>query len=589
MRYIEIARDNVKNRGIIIEESLLSEEIEKAKERGEELYYTVWSFDESLKEHFKIYQTIRSYRGKAFLNYIIFDIDKGADTDEFVLRRAQELTRRLEQDWDIRPEELRIYYSGSGYHLYMPDYFKFEPSEAIRHEVKNTMKEYFPEVDLSIYGATGLIRAPYALNRKTNRFKVPLSAKELFGLEADTIIRLAESNDERDVAEMEPAERDFSSYIVKATVEREALHYRDEPTRIVTCMQHLYNKGAINGSRHNEAMRLTSAYRRQGVVKNAILNLLVEWAPSLEKYELERIVNNVFDKGYQYGCNDYIMSKFCDDKCIFYTHKNYTVNITQPDEWEALLIDHAVNLPFKKFIDLNEVLQLDSPYRIYEGEMVVLFGDTKIGKSTLGQNIMIGTPHMKWLLLPLENGKLLDGRRLIQMSYGWTKEETWNQLSKFGKGIIQKINHIKVSDSSITMKDLQKLIINSEADAVMIDTADQIRVFNDNGREVIDYTTKTEAIAIGIRDIARVTGKIIMIIHHIAKAKGEDEEGRRKAMTIHSLKGSSALEQKADKVISIEGNRDETSRIIRSLGARDESPFKRLVTFNTDTFRLELE
>ena len=120
------------------------------------------------------------------------------------MRRAQEFARRLTQDWDVRPEELRIYYSGSGYHLYMPNYFKFEPSEVIRQEVKNTLKEHFPEADLSIYGATGLIRAPYSLNRKTNRYTIPLSASELFNLKSEEIILLAESNETReDIPERE--------------------------------------------------------------------------------------------------------------------------------------------------------------------------------------------------------------------------------------------------------------------------------------------------------------------------------------------------------------------------------------------------
>ena len=588
MKYIEIAQGGVKHRGVIIPEDELSEKVEENRLLKDELYYTVWTFDDALAEHFKLYKTIRSFRGKASLNYVIFDIDKGTDTDEFVLRRTQEFVRRLQQDWDVRPEELRIYYSGSGYHLYMPNYFKFEESEAIRQEVKNTLKEHFPEVDLSIYGATGLIRAPYSLNRKTNRYKIPLDAKELFSLTAEEIIKFAESSELRDVENMEDGERDFSNYIVKAIVEREALHYRDEPTKIVTCMQHLFNKGGTNGTRHIEAMRLTSAWRRQGVPKGAIQNLIIEWAPSMEKYEIERIVNNVFDAGYKYGCNDHVMSKYCDAKCIYYINKNYTLNITMPDELESKLIENAVNMPFKKFIDLETVLGLDNPFRIYEGELVVLAGDTKIGKSTLAQNIVCNTPHIKWLVLPLENGELLDGRRYLQIAYGWTKAETYENLTKFGKGLIQKINHVKFSESSITLADLQKLIMDSEADAILIDTVDQIRVVDKNGRETEEYTAKTNALALGLTDIKRTTGKTIIVVHHTSKHGTEDSDGRRKKLTIHGLKGASAIEQKANTVIAIEGERDEEERLISSLGARDESPFKKLVRFNKSTFRLEV-
>jgi len=586
MNFIEIAEGGVRHRGIIIKEDKLQSKIDIAQKNKAELYYTVWTFDNQLKEHFKHYQTIRSFRGKASLNYIIFDIDKGQDTDDFVLRRTQEFVRRLTQDWDIRPEELRIYYSGSGYHVYMPNYFKFEPSEVIKQEVKNTLKEHFPETDLSIYGATGLIRAPYSLNKKTNRYKIPLTPQELFSSKSEQIILLAGSNETREeIPEMEEAERDFTQYVVKATVERESVYYRDEPTKVVTCMQHLFNKGATSGTRHIEGMRLISVWRRQGVPKAAVNNLMALWATSMEKYELERMVNDIFDKGYRYGCNDHVMAKYCDQKCIFYIHKNYTAEVTQPDELEALLIDHAVNLPTKKFIDLDQMFKLPDPYRIYEGEMVVLCGDTKIGKSTLAQNIVANNAHIKWLYLPLEDGKILDGRRLVQIAHDMTKEDVMEHLATHGKGLIQKINHVDMLDTNVTLDNIRKVTTGSgvDYDAVVIDTADQVGTDSKG-----NYTDVTEKLAIGFRNLARTTGKIILIVHHISKRAGEDVDGHRKKLTIHGLKGASSMEQKADKVIAIEGNRDDAERLVSSLGARDESPFKKTVIFNKNTFRLEL-
>ena len=437
MTYIEIAERDVKHRGIIILKDELSDRINKARENDAELYYTVWDFDEKILDHFRVMKSIRSYRGLRSLEYLIFDIDKKEDTDEFVLRRAQEFVRRLEQDWDVKPEELRIFYSGRGYHIYMPNYFKFEQSEVIMNEVKNTLKEYFPEVDLSIYGATGLIRAPYSLNVKSGRYKIPLTPKELFGSTVDDIMILAESNDYRSIEPPEEVNRDFSSYIMRAVVEREAVNYRDEPTKVVTCMQHLYNKGGTNGTRHQEGMRMISTWRRMGVPKDAIFELMKKWAPTLEEYEMERMVNNIFDKGYRYGCNDAVMSKYCDPKCVYYMHKNYTANISEADELDNLLVDHSVNLPFKKYIDLDKIFDLPKTYRIYEGEMVVFWGDTKIGKSTLVQNIVVNTPNLNWLYLPLENGKILDIRRMVQIAYGLSKEEV-HEYYKVNKGLVRE-------------------------------------------------------------------------------------------------------------------------------------------------------
>lgn len=582
--YIEIAEGSVKNRGTIIEKDELPVKINRARELDQELYHTVWDFTKEILEHFKVMKSIRSYRGIKKLEYVIFDIDKKEDTDEFVLRRAQEFVRRLQQDWDVRPEELRIFYSGRGYHIYMPDYFKFEESEIIIQEVRNTIAEYFPEVDLAIYQPTALIRAPYSLNKKSGRYKVPLTSQEFFGLEAKDIMQLAESNDYRPMEPLEEMERDFSSLIVKAKVEREALNYRDEPTKVVTCMQHLFNKGGTSGTRHQEGMRMISTWRRQGVPKEGIFTMMKQWAPSLEEYEMQKMVNNIFDKGYRYSCNDVVMSKYCDPKCIFYTHKNYTANVAEAEDMDNILADHAINLPFKKFIDLDKIFHFPKLYRIYEGEMVVFWGDTKIGKSTLVQNIVVGTPHLKWLYLPLENGKLLDGRRMVQIAAGINKEQVHEYyLTK--KGLFREYcGHIRMADTSLSIEDLTKVYTSGEYNGVVIDTIDQMLV----PPKVVGYTEKTEHLAIGFRNFARDTKAITLLIHHISKSASEDQEGRRKNIGAHSGKGSSAIEQKADKVISIEGERDMSMRKIRSQLARDEAPFEQLVYFHKDTFRLQI-
>ncbi|WP_448506362.1 AAA family ATPase [Immundisolibacter sp.] len=584
MYYIEIAEGSVKNRGIIIEKDELSNRINRARELNQELYYTVWDFTKEILEHFKVMKSIRSYKGIKHLEYIIFDIDKKEDTDEFVLRRAQEFVRRLQQDWDIRSEELRIFYSGRGYHIYMPNYFKFEESEVIIQEVKNTISEYFPEVDLAIYQPTSLIRAPYSLNAKSGRYKIPLTPQEFFGLEAADIMKLAESNEYRSMEPPEEFERDFSNYIIKAKVEREAVNYRDEPTKIVTCMQHLYNKGGTNGTRHQEGMRMISTWRRMGVPKNAIYELMKKWAPTLEEYEMQKMVNNVFDKGYRYGCSDVVMSKYCDPKCIYYTHKNYTANVAEAEDVDNLLADHAINLPFKKYIDLDKIFNFPRSYRIYEGEMCTFWGDTKVGKSTLVQNIVVGTPHIKWLYLPLENGKLLDARRLVQIAAGLNKDQIY-EYYKINKGLYREYcGHIHLLDTSMDLEDLTKVYTSGDYNGIVVDTIDQMLVPS----KIIGYTEKTEHLAIGFRNFARDTKAITLLIHHVSKSASEDSEGRRKNMGAHSGKGSSAIEQKSDKVISIEGERDASIRKIKSQLARDESPFEALVDFHKDTFRLQL-
>jgi RecA-family ATPase len=229
------------------------------------------------------------------------------------------------------------------------------------------------------------------------------------------------------------------------------------------------------------------------------------------------------------------------------------------------------------------VFNLDSSYKVYDGELVVFFGDTKLGKSMILQNIIVAYPNYKFLLLSLENGKILDSRRMLQIAHGLSKEAVMEYYQDGKKGLAEAISHVKFIDTSVHINELGKIVAQSECDIVCIDTVDQLGT--DTHQD--NYTGRTEELTMKLRELTRNTKKTVIVIHHISKHSSENEKGQSKPLTIHSGKGSSALEQKADKVIGIEGEREGIIRTIRSLGARDEMEFITQLKFNKVTFKLE--
>lgn len=140
----------------------------------------------------KLYKTVKGYTGTIWLDNITIDIDKGKSSDDEVLYRTQIFVERLEEDWKLDRNEIRIWYSGRGFHLVFPDIFRFEPSNYISEEVKATLTKYFPEMDSMPLMKTGLIRVGFSYNSKTKRYKTPLSSAELFGCTIEEIIKLSE-------------------------------------------------------------------------------------------------------------------------------------------------------------------------------------------------------------------------------------------------------------------------------------------------------------------------------------------------------------------------------------------------------------
>jgi replicative DNA helicase len=80
---------------------------------------------------------------------------------------------------------------------------------------------------------------------------------------------------------------------------------------------------------------------------------------------------------------------------------------------------------------------------------------------------------------------------------------------------------------------------------------------------------------------------IVIAISHISKgASYRLKEGHE--LDVHSAKGNSVIEQKADKIIAFESDRDnEDIRRITAIGSRDESSFKLILNFDYNTFNFK--
>ena len=91
-----------------------------------------------------------------------------------------------------------------------------------------------------------------------------------------------------------------------------------------------------------------------------------------------------------------------------------------------------------------------------------------------------------------------------------------------------------------------------------------------------------DVIVNSLKQIANQMDVIFIGISHISKGASYG------ALNVHSAKGSSAIEQKADKIIGIIGDRDSSSRrIVKSLASRDEDGFEITCHFDHNIFQFK--
>lgn len=582
-RFIRVAFGPLQDgtRGEIAKVSDLGKYIPQARTKGLSLFRSYYRFDAEMVQHFDLNKSAKGFKGKAYVDRIKFDIDRGKETDQQVLERARAFVKRLSDDYPVPQTHIRTFFSGSGYHIEIPDIFGFEPSEGLALVVSNTFKDLFPEAD-NIYDKLRLLRVANTINEKTNLFKVPLTMDEFYQLGWVAIHLLAATPrptfafpDKEDIG---VPMKDLIKHPGGEKPVEGKVTVGYQPTSVITCVQNMFNEGAIEGSRHAKILRIASAWRRQGMPYEAALSAVKDWAPGMSVAEVRKVTQQSYEQGYSYSCNDPLMSKFCDTKCMFYNNKDFNLGKVDAKQMETEYVKFLRTDFSASSLNLANIYNLNDDFWMYPGEFITVWGDTGVGKSAWVQNI-IGKTKLKTLVLSLENHQHLFFRRQIQIAHHMTKQAVNEHYKLHTNNLSKAISHINVITTSPKLNNLKRIIIEEAPQLVVVDTLDGVIV---DGAK--DDNAATQSLATTMKAIAQQLGIIIMGVHHISKNAAQDQDGKLRDLTIHSGKGSSSMEQKADKVIVIEGDRDKDFRRIKSLKARDEAPFLIKTVFDKETF-----
>ena len=580
-KYVEVAAGGVSSRGAICK----ADELAKYLKPNMELYRSMYRLDDSAIEHFQNNRTIRSYDGTFQLDRLTFDIDKGKNSKDKFMNDIRYFLHLLE-DKGADSTIIRVWFSGRGFHVEIPDLYGFEVSKRTPEIVKRTINKEFGKLADNIYDYARLIRVGYSYNMKSKLYKTPIKIWEVHNLNYDEIMALSGEFVREDfkhdyMYEIEPIWNDnVVSLDTKVVVEKVPKTTNTNYNGHVTCVQKM-SDNVVEGRRHNLLLRMVSAWYRKGISKDGCYALAKTYIPTLEYHELVRSVDYVIDKGYRYGCNDPIMAEFCEQKCMFYKRKDYTLDVISPDDMSTRFAQF-VNTDFtKSSFNLKDIYDISYNYTFYPGELAILIGDTGLGKTAWLQNLVVATPNLKCLYLSLEVHDHLIYRRFMQIANGISKDDVIELHSvdkdEDLKKAILPIEHINIMTTAPEIGSMKQLIIDLAPRIVVIDTIDVIK-----SNYVNDPFNKMEKIVNELKQLAVQESIIIIGVSHISK--GASFEPR---LSVHSAKGNSVIEQKADKVIGIMGERESTRRIVKALKSRDESRFQMAFTFDYDTFRFK--
>lgn len=555
---------------------------------GIPLYRSVFLYNNDAVDFVNSKNSIRGYYGSRAIDNILIDIDREQNTDEFTLKKCQAIVYQLVDEMDLQTHSFRVYFSGSGYHIVIPNsVFNFPTCEELPFMVKETMMKLFPDIDPMVYVRTSLYRVAHTVNKKTGLYKVPLTYAEIMNSTWQKIHDLAKTPRlEFPYTEL-VGEGEFEQYIVKSSPIKRPMGKVSEPTKVVSCVQRMYNIGPQQGNRHKTLLRIVSHLRRSGVPSSAAKAALVEWNDgSLNENEVITQVEYAYNKGYQFGCQDELMSEHCNPKCIHYKRKDYKVEISDHVDLQTQLSERLTTDFTGKSYNLGKALGVDKDCIFYPGDLITIFGPTGSSKTTLAHNIALGYDHLNdridtslqvpTLYLSLELAGWYMHRRSLQIAANQSKESVSKDYNKIYPLVADKLAHITVQTVSPTLEQIQNKIKELQPALVIVDYIDLV----ETPPSVKGEYEQIKYISHGLSNMAVNNDLIILQVSQVSR-----EYSRNEVLDLYAGKGSGAIENASRKVIGLNGQADSTAKSVELFKNTDGELFKTEVEW-TPSFRL---
>ena len=539
---------------------------------GESMYMSVYDFTEDYVEYVKEKKSVSGYSGSVSISKLFFDIDMGKGTENMCLTKARNLVDELVNGWDLDPQYIQPWFSGKGFHIITPDFFGFGVGSDVPDKVKNTLTHYFKDIDPVVYDTVRLLRMGNSKHEKTGLYKIPLTMNELMNFSYSDIQDIAKQKRDNPrflvnwsgfVAENEDKiieKQTFETPKHTASFERTAT----DSTCYMTCCQKMYNQGPVKGERHTTLLRLGSWLKRTGMTESVAVKILLEWGSgeisdpntSFNETEITKIIRNVYDKGYTYWCSDVLMSKYCEEKCVYFQNRENHVAFKNNEQVSNEFIDWFTGFNYDNSVDIGTFCGSHVPWWANPKELIVVSGDSGAGKSAFMQILMLKS-GLRTAYYQMEMGEELDRLRFNKMYFQMDDEQLKDHFKGMNRQELmdsQKVfDEIYFKSAAPSIDFIKKEVAMFEPKIIVIDTMDMI---NSRARSRLD---QQRDIVIKLKRLAIETDSIVFAIAHKTKSSS-DVHSEFYNNSNNAIAGDGAIFQKSDKILFVTTPRGQGSR-----------------------------
>tara|TARA_R100001443_G_C3363400_1_gene179546 strand:- start:7242 stop:9020 length:1779 start_codon:yes stop_codon:yes gene_type:complete len=573
--YVEIAIGGPQFRGQLIEKSKLINYIKPETP----LFRSVYLYTKEAAEYAEKNNGLKNYFGERSIDWILLDIDKADNSDEYTLNKARGILVRLEDMGVDVKWSTQSYFSGSGYHIAVHNsVFNFPSSDNLHYLVKGTLKSLFgDEIDSSIYMRTGIYRVQHTINKKTNLHKIPLTWDDVMHKDCKEIQEMAKEP-RLDFAYSElVGNGELEDKIINRAPRMTQIRKVVEPRDVIPCVQEMLTNGPQEGCRNQTLIRIASHFFRHGIPSEYAKTAILHWNNnSLNENSVIEKVEYVYNRGYRFGCKDEIMEKHCKTRCIYFKRKDYLVDVMSSDDLQEKL-EERMSADFNgRSIPIADMLGVEeSDTEIYPGELVTIFGPTGSSKTTLAQCIALGVDFANddinpdWqiptLYLSLELSAWYMHRRNMQIVSGLTKDYVNNNPKEVYGDIKDKLNHMVIQTIPPTLEQIQAKVKELRPALVVVDYIDLV----ETPPHIRGEYEQIKYISHSLSSMAVNNDLIIIQVSQVSR-----EYSRNEVLDLYAGKGSGAIENASRKVIGLNGQSNSPNKTLEVLKNTDGELFK---------------
>lgn len=487
-------------------------------------------------------------------------------------QNAIELCHRLVDNYNIDPDNIACYFSGSkGFHVVLPLDREINPNE-----FKQAVMKIGGDLNLdpTVTHSNCLIRLEHTVNQKSGLYKIPLSLFEMDELTINQIKDLAKTPRENIEHNFKPVSMPKELFAIKEKKKETKMATSEFDPKSAPKGWKPY-KWALaqgyfdSGERHQALLIIAATCRGLGydkittyhICKSAIEKQAAR--NGTEKFDKEELYTNIIEdsvfsdnwKGGQFGSDDPWLRKYCE-KMGFDISDRDSAPVIQLEDIQSEFIDYVKN------IDKNTILtgipELDEVLPLTVGMNLGVIGAASSGKTALILKILKNTSNAGvisvFASLDMRRNRLYE--KLLYSLSGLSRKELYDKIQRDQAGPIfdkvrEEYKNVYFYDRSCpTVEDITTYIKNIEEKTGKKVKLLAVDYFERVNADKSDETAASKEVAGKLQDLVNDMNICLITLvqpNKFSLAAGPDTP----ILNYTSIKGSSYLYQAFRSIISI--------------------------------------